>query len=111
MKQKMAKKLLCIAVAGMMFPMAAQATDADLQLKVDKLTQEVNDLKGTVQRNQDRSLSKWLSIGGEYRFRVDSLRGETVGYTDPNKMFTDVGNAPHLGRIRRKKFNVGRYSV
>ncbi|MBV5339155.1 MAG: DUF3373 domain-containing protein [Deltaproteobacteria bacterium] len=93
MKQKMAKKLLCIAVAGMMFPMAAQATEADLQLKVDKLTQEVNDLKGTVQRVQDKSLSKWLSIGGEYRFRVDSLRGETVGYTDPNKMFTDVGNA------------------
>ncbi|MDD2310568.1 MAG: DUF3373 domain-containing protein [Desulfuromonadaceae bacterium] len=102
MKQKMAKKLLCIAVAGMMFPMAAQAADADLQLKVDKLTQEVNDLKGTVQRNQDRSLSKWLSIGGEYRFRVDSLRGETVGYTDPNKMFTAAGNflqseAFHLG--------------
>jgi hypothetical protein len=92
MKQKMAKKLLCIAVAGMMFPMAAQATEADLQLKVDKLTQEVNDLKGTVQRNQDRSLSKWLSIGGEYRFRVDSLRGETLGYTDPNLMFTNAGN-------------------
>ncbi|MDD2542691.1 MAG: DUF3373 family protein, partial [Desulfuromonadaceae bacterium] len=82
MKQKMAKKLLCIAVAGMMMPMAAQAADADLQLKVDKLTQDVNDLTATVQRNQDRSLSKWLSIGGAYRFRVDSLHGETVGYTN-----------------------------
>jgi len=67
--------------------MAAQATEADLQLKVDKLTQEVNDLKGTVQRVQDKSLSKWLSIGGEYRFRVDSLRGETKAYTNPMGLF------------------------
>ena len=80
MKQKMAKKLACIAFAGMMLPMAAQAAEADLQLKIDKLAQEVNDLKGSVQRVQDKSLSKWLSIGGSYRFRIDSLRGETVGY-------------------------------
>ncbi len=91
MKQKMAKKLLCIAVAGIMMPMAAQAADADLQLKVDKLTQDLNDLKGTVQRVQDKSLSKWLSIGGDYRFRVDSLHGQTVGYIDPNLMFNTVG--------------------
>ena len=84
MKQKMAKKLACIAFAGMMLPMAAQAAEADLQLKVDKLMQEVNDLKGTVQRVQDKSLSKWLSVGGEYRFRVDSLHGETVEYTNAN---------------------------
>ncbi len=87
MKQKMAKKLACIAFAGMMLPMAAQAAEADLQLKVDKLTQEVNDLKGSVQRVQDKSLSKWLSIGGSYRFRVDSLRGETVGYNSPMGAF------------------------
>ena len=81
MKQKMAKKLACIAFAGMMLPMAAQAAEADLQLKVDKLTQEVNDLKGAVQNVQDKSLSKWLSIGGSYRFRMDNLHGETVAYT------------------------------
>ncbi|MBW4056464.1 MAG: DUF3373 domain-containing protein [Proteobacteria bacterium] len=82
MKQKMAKKLLCIAVAGMMMPMAAQAAEADLQLKVDQLTQDVNDLKGTVKRVEDKSLSKWLSIGGDYRFRVDSLHGQTVNYAN-----------------------------
>lgn len=92
MKQKMAKKLLCIAVAGMMFPMAVQAADADLQLKVDKLTEEVNDLKGTVQRNKDTSLSKWLSIGGSYRFRLDTLRGETVGYTSAPATFANAQN-------------------
>ncbi|MFZ4860476.1 MAG: DUF3373 family protein, partial [Desulfuromonadaceae bacterium] len=82
MKLEMVKKLLCIAVAGMIFPLAAQATEADLQLKVDKLTKEVNDLKGSVKKVEDKSLGKWLTIGGEYRFRVDSLRGETVPYSD-----------------------------
>ena len=82
MKLEMVKRLLCIAVACMMFPLAAQATEADLQLKVDKLTKEVNDLKGSVKKVEDKSLGKWLTIGGEYRFRVDSLRGETVPYSD-----------------------------
>ncbi|MHB8122308.1 MAG: DUF3373 domain-containing protein [Desulfuromonadaceae bacterium] len=93
MKQKMAKKLACIAFAGMMLPMAAQAAEADLQLKVDKLMQEVNDLKGTVQRVQDKSLSKWLSVGGDYRFRVDSLHGKTLEHTNAmalGSMFPDV---------------------
>ncbi len=82
MKQKMAKKLLCIAAVGMMFPLAAQAAEADLQLKIDSLTKEVNDLKGTVKKVEDKSLGKWLSIGGDYRFRIDSLHGKTVAYSD-----------------------------
>lgn len=90
MKQGMTKKLLCIAVAGMMFPVAAQAADADLQLRVDKLTQEVNDLKGTVQANQDKSLSRWLSIGGSYQFRVDSLRGKTAAYMSAPATFANA---------------------
>ena len=102
MKQKMAKKLACIAFAGMMLPMAAQAAEADLQLKVDKLMQEVNDLKGTVQRVQDKSLSKWLTIGGDYRFRVDSLHGETAAYMDAMTMMyltTPVPTAPTLNAL------------
>jgi hypothetical protein len=92
MKLEMVKKLLCIAVAGMMFPLAAQATEADLQLKIDKLSKEVNDLKGSVKKVEDKSLGKWLTIGGEYRFRVDSLRGETVPYSNAiGTMMTLVG--------------------
>lgn len=81
MKQKMAKKLLCCAIAGLAFPLAAQAADDDLQKKIDKLSKEVADLKGSVKRVEDKSLGKWLTIGGEYRFRVDSLHGETVPYS------------------------------
>jgi len=92
MKQKIAKKLLCIAIAGMMLPMAAQAADADLQLKVDQLSKEVADLKGSVKQVENKSLGKWLSIGGDYRFRVDSLHGQTVGYRDANGTFTNAQN-------------------
>jgi len=81
MKQKTAKKLLCCVIAGLAFPLAAQAADDDLQKKIDKLSKEVADLKGSVKRVEDKSLGKWLTIGGEYRFRVDSLHGETVPYS------------------------------
>ncbi len=62
-------------------PLAANASDLDLQLKIDKLTKEVNDLKGAVKKVDDKSIGKWLTIGGEYRFRIDSLHGETAAYT------------------------------
>ncbi|MDA8413662.1 MAG: DUF3373 domain-containing protein [Desulfobacteraceae bacterium] len=97
MKRLVMKLVLSTLVAGMSLPLAAQAADDDLQMKIDKLTKEVQDLKGSVQRVEGKSLGKWLTIGGDYRFRVDSLYGETVGYTsapafmgalqrDPNTM-------------------------
>src|SRR5665647_3186894 len=82
MKRGMAKKLLGMAVIGLVFPLSVYAAEADLQLKIDNLSKEVNDLKGTVKKVEDKSIGKWLTIGGEYRFRVDSLHGETAAYSD-----------------------------
>jgi hypothetical protein len=82
MQRGMAKKLLGMAVMGLVFPLSVHAAEADLQLKIDKLSKEVNDLKGTVKKVEDKSIGKWLTIGGEYRFRVDSLHGQTAAYTD-----------------------------
>ena len=93
MKRKMAKKLLCIAAVGMMFPLTVQASEADLQLKLDKLTKEVADLKGSVKKVEDKSLGKWLTIGGDYRFRVDGLKGETAAYRDVMGTFAKAQNA------------------
>ncbi|MEI6208933.1 MAG: DUF3373 family protein [Desulfuromonadales bacterium] len=42
---------------------------------------EIGDLKNKVAKIEEKSLSKWLTIGGDYRFRVDSLHGSTVPYT------------------------------
>jgi hypothetical protein len=66
----MSAALLC----ALAMPAAAMADEAALQLKVDELTKKVDKL-------QDKSLSKWLTIGGDYRFRLDSLRGEVPAHS------------------------------
>lgn len=54
---------------------------------------DVADLKGQVKRLEDKSLGKWLTIGGEYRFRVDSLHAKTMAYTDVSQTFANAQNA------------------
>ena len=82
MKKKSIKIIAVALVLGMMVPLTVFADDLDLQLKIDKLTKEVNDLKGSVKKVEDKSVGRWLTIGGDYRFRVDSLHGQTAGYTN-----------------------------
>ena len=50
----------------------------------------IDELKGQVKKVEDKSLGKWLTVGGDYRFRLDSLYGETKPFTDVNATF---GNA------------------
>lgn len=80
----MKKTVLTLAgtalLAGLALPLAASAADEDLQKKIDQLSKEVQLLKGQVNKVEDRSLSKWLTIGGDFRFRLDSLRGEVPNY-------------------------------
>ena len=82
MKKSAMKFVLTALVAGMSLPLAAHAADDDLQKRIDKLTEEVADLKGSVQKVEDKSIGKWLTIGGDYRFRMDSLHGNTKAYSD-----------------------------
>jgi len=99
-QQQMKRALLAVLVSGMFLPMAAQAADADLLKKLEALTKEVEALKAQVQAQQkatekvadkvemaeSKSVGKWLTIGGDYQFRVDSMKGET-------KPFLDISNA------------------
>lgn len=87
-----ANKLMLAAVLAVALPTGALAAEADLQVKIDKLTQQMEDLKGQVERIEDKSLGKWLSIGGSYQFRMDSLHGKVKGYTDAMGTFTNVAN-------------------
>lgn len=91
----MKKTVLTLAgsalLAGLALPLAANAADEDLQKKIDALTKEVELLKGQVKKVDDKSLGRWLTIGGDYRFRVDSLHGETKAYTSPSGMFSWLG--------------------
>ncbi len=50
----------------------------------------LDDLKSQVTRLEGKSLGKWLTVGGDYRFRVDSLLGETRTFTDANATFANV---------------------
>ncbi len=57
---------MAAAIAALFLPFASQAADADAD--------------------------KWLTIGGDYQFRIDALRGETKPFTDVNAMFTNAQN-------------------
>ena len=75
-------------IAGLALPMAAHAAEQDVQQRIDALTKEVEALKQQTKAHQDKALEKWLTIGGDYRFRVDSLRGKTAPYIDVNRTFS-----------------------
>ena len=90
MKKGVLKLVLAAFVAGISLPIASWATEDDLQKKIDRLSKEVDSLKGQVKRDEDKSLGKWLTIGGEYRFRLDSLHGSTVPYSDAIGTMTNL---------------------
>lgn len=101
MKKSILKLVLVGLMAGISLPVAGHAADEELLKKIDNLSKEIeelkssvkkveeskdtkqlNDLKSTVKKLDDKSLGKWLTIGGDYRFRVDSLHGKTAPYSD-----------------------------
>lgn len=89
---KKSGKLMIAAMLAMALPSAAMASDVDLQARLDKLTRQMEDLKGQVQRIEDKSLGRWLEIGGSYQFRIDSLHGKTAAYTDAMGTFGNMAN-------------------
>ena len=82
------RKGACAALLlGLATPWTAAAED--LQQKVESLEKELQALKQQVQETdrkagkiEEKSLGRWLTIGGDYRFRVDSLRGQLAGHTN-----------------------------
>jgi hypothetical protein len=50
-------------------------------------TKAVDELKSQIKKLEDKSLGKWLTVGGDYRFRYDYLQGQTKTFTDVNATF------------------------
>jgi len=50
----------------------------------------LDDLKSQVKKLEDKSLGKWLTVGGDYRFRIDSLNGQSKTFTDVNATFANA---------------------
>jgi len=113
MQKTFRKKLLVALIASMSLPLVASAADADLMNKIEAMSRELetlksqvkaneeksaktaepgalDDLKSQVQRLEDKSLSKWLTVGGDYRFRYDYLEGESKTFTDVNATFSNA---------------------
>lgn len=80
MKKTVLNLTVLALLTGLSLPLAASAAEEDLQKKVDLLSKEVELLKGQVKKVDDKSLGKWLTVSGDYRFRIDSLRGDAPGY-------------------------------
>jgi hypothetical protein len=98
------------AVAVLVAPMIAFAAEDDVLKRIDALSREIEQLKAQVRANEDKSarteadikaqarrtdehsLGRWLTIGGDYRFRIDSLHGETRPFTDAAATFANAQN-------------------
>ncbi|MCF8208267.1 MAG: DUF3373 domain-containing protein [Rhodoferax sp.] len=122
MDTRFKKNMLAALVAGILMPVAAQAAEADLLKRIDAMAKEIellkaqvkadrevaakaqapapkadvaaiDELKSQVKKLEDKSLSKWLTVGGDYHFRLDSLKGETRTFTDVNATFNKAAQA------------------
>jgi len=94
MKNAGVKLAVAALLTGLLLPLAANAADEELQKKIDQLSKEIELLKGQVKKVDEKSLGRWLTIGGDYRFRVDSLHGETVGYTNAPSFMGSLQSDP-----------------
>ena len=121
METKFKRNLLAALIIGMLVPLGVQAAEADLLKKIEILAQEievlksqvkadreqaaksqaaqktevavVDELKSQVKRLDDKTLGKWLTVGGDYQFRYDYLKGETKTFTDVNATFAKAAQA------------------
>lgn len=82
MRGKGAVLFAAILAAALALPQGVPAADEEIQKKVDSLSKEVQALKQQVAQSKEgkKSISDWLTIGGDYRFRVDSLEGKSPRY-------------------------------
>ena len=70
---------------GLALPLTALGADQDIQQKIDALTKEVEALKQQTKKTEEKSLGRWLTIGGDYRFRYDYLKGNVAPYANFNR--------------------------
>ncbi len=91
-RSKLKVVALSAMVSAIFVPLAASAAEAELAAKIDALSKEVEQLKANLKAVDDKSVGKWLTVGGDYQFRLDSLRGETKPFTDVNAMFGNAQN-------------------
>jgi hypothetical protein len=109
MSRRRLSQVVAVIAAGFA-PLMSLAADEEVLRRIEALSREIEQLKTQVRANEDKvvkseaeaklqakkveekSLERWLTIGGDYRFRVDSLRGETRPFTDVAATFANAQN-------------------
>ncbi|MGD9582972.1 MAG: DUF3373 domain-containing protein [Lysobacterales bacterium] len=108
------KTLLAASLSALLMPSLVHADEAELLNRIEALARELAELKSQVEAGkartdenvksteavqkkiakvEDRSLAKWLDLGGDYQFRVDSLQGKTRTFTDVKSTFDNAQQA------------------
>ncbi len=112
MKTRHVRTLIGVLVAGLFLPIQARAeSNVELLKRIEALSQELTRLKGQIEANnaattanrqateelrekvgkaEEKSSERWLTIGGDYQFRADSLWGETKPFTDVSATFANA---------------------
>jgi hypothetical protein len=70
-----------------------EALKAQQAKESEEKAQAIAALEEQLKANETKSLGRWLTIGGDYRFRFDNLQGEVAPYADGMTVF---GNAAQL---------------
>jgi len=112
MRKRLGKILTFTMLLAVAAPLSAHSADEELLRRIDALSQELNALKQQVKDSdtklqqtenkvketedrskqtekkvakvEEKSLGRWLSIGGDYRFRYDYLHGKVPNYYQYN---------------------------
>jgi hypothetical protein len=71
---------------------AAQTAEQVKAVAAKSDTAALDDLKSQVTKLEGKSLGKWLTVGGDYRFRYDFLEGQSKTFTDVNATFANAQN-------------------
>lgn len=112
--KRVANRVLAGAVLlGLSQPLAAGAAEQDVLKKIEALEKQLQEMKDQmksteqkaqtsekkaddaarkVEKVEEKSLGRWLSIGGDYRFRYDYLRGKIAPYYQLNPRNSGLGD-------------------
>jgi Protein of unknown function (DUF3373) len=88
----------------------AESQDQDLEKQVEELAKQLDALKEQNKRAEEKSLNRWLTIGGDYRFRLDSLHGDVPDYfqfvSPMDAPVLTPGYEPHNDTLMTNRFGL-----
>ena len=92
--------LTATLLLGLVQPSSLLAADPDLQKKVETLEKELEALKQQVkatdrkvEKVEGKSLGRWLTISGDYRFRYDRMSADIAPYYQLNPANTQANGS------------------